>query len=416
MHSRKFNFVFFIKILFILTASFAFPFCSCKRESRAANTQATITPPPTPAPATTTEEPPQVEGDNFVLTITFDGSAAGIASTIPLLKYNKKKCVALQFDDANESSLAVLDKFESLFYTDGCGNNIPYSADLAINGKHGSDNRELGASPGSGVQYKEMLMLIAKNWDIQNHGFYHNDGTIPREDKFTNGKNASKNLKDLDDLVLDRLKYKMNCLVVPTNFGGYMLSGKTQGYIGGTSSNTFDAMTEPELWDGWRHPKRLSAYKGLPFTAIQREFAENQWVPTDYIWTGLQSTIKETEPSMQAFGTHGMNPAEEASFRKWMDAVASMKDDVMMTSMREFLEYEHLRWNIEKKDAVNTNQLQITIDYSKIPNKNISWKDLSFILSGTAPIKEVTCNNPSFKLTYNAATRLISVKKRKTEW
>lgn len=403
-------------ICFIYISFFSFCSGSCKKSNSISKGNTPTDSTAAPVTGGAGNNPVTTDSNIVVITVDFDGSASGVSSTIPLLKYNKKKCVSIQFDDANRSALSTLDKFQSLTYTDGCGNKIHYSSGLAVNGRNSWNNSELGLDALQGVTYDERKDLINKGWDILNHGYYHNDGYDGSSNLYSNGKDALKNIADLDTMISSRMHYKMNCLVVPTNFYGYMLGAKQYGYIGATSSNTFDGLQEPEFWDGWNKPKKLSVFSGLNFTAIQREFAENQWNPTDYPWIFLQSTIDFSGECYMTFGTHSMNSSEESYFRQWMDKIASMGDNVMMTSMREFLEYEHIRYNVIKTESTSGNTLTIKLDYSKIPNKNISWKDLSLIIGGKYNIKSVTCDNATFILSYNTSSRLVNIKNRKIFW
>ena len=318
--------------------------CSCKRASGFQGEK-----PPENTDTVTPKQPDEMmrtTSDSTVsLYITFDAPASNVSTYIPLIKYNKKKCISFQFDDASPSSLATLDKFDALSYSDGCNNKIHYTADVAVNGRAGWDNTEYGSNPSTGaLQYADMRRLINKGWDILNHGFYHNDGSVKEQDIFTNGQDALKNISDLHDLILNQLNYKMNCLVVPSGFAGYMIKSREFGYIGATSSNTFDNMeAEGYLWDKWLQPKKLSMFPGRNFTAIQREFALAQWKPSDAPWEYLNAFIKSADTSYAIFGTHGMNASEEALFRAWMDKVASLGDELLFIPMREFLEFEHLR-------------------------------------------------------------------------
>lgn len=393
-------------LLYIITFFWVSALVACEREG--ANAQAVS------GKDTLVKVPERVVQKNdsiTTITITFDGAANGTIATIPLLKYGKSKCITFDFDDG---ALVAPEKFAATTYTDGCGNAIPYTAGIAVNGRHGWNNAEYGVF--TYMTYAKMREMINKGWDIMNHGYYHNFGEA--NDNYTFGPDAMRNLTALDSLILEKVRYKMNVLVVPTDYKGYHIAAGKYGYLGGSSQNAFDNLP---LWMLGQRPHLVSQMKKDNYYVNEREFAWKGWVPRgqhgEWIWEFVDKISTASGVRTQEIGTHDMNEKEADILRQWLQEIKDRnKDDLMMTSLREFLEYQYLRLHIEPAIEISGNQMAINLNYPALANKNISWHDLSFTISGNAAIEKVECSDPDFKFTYNQSARLVNIKKRVLQW
>lgn len=418
----KIKTIYYSLIIFI-----AFYSCSCKRSSIL----------PKPSKSDTSASSTSATADSSIpttvtLTVTFSSPATGASSSIAPLKYNKVKWMSMNFDDAALCVPAINTYFKTKTYTDGCGNNIHYTSGVAVIGSYTydaylADTTLINNPSRQGLSYKELPPLVADGWDIENHTQTHSNTNADNSNYSTS--DYLKSVTDAQTNILTYSKYKANMGVVPSNFYSYYTAFKTAGLLGGTSQGWSDNMGLPALWDGYNKPKELSQINDYNYFAIQREFAVGgsdgvAWYSQTHsddwdIWGMASSFINATVNGFELIGTHSFDSSHDnlKNFQSWIDYLRSnLGDNLAFSSTREIIEYLHLRNYVVKAESINGNQLTINIDYRNVPNKNISWYDLSFLISSTASIQNVSCSDKSFYLSYNASSKLINIKKRITIW
>lgn len=347
--------------------------------------------------------------DKLEIKVTFNGNPTSADASIPDLKYNKSKAILMEFDDADLTVVTAYEKLSKTFYTDGCGNNKNYNVGLAVNGKNQYHDKEIGYYTDYATTYSQRLPLILKGMDIMNHSFYHDE-----KGNFNNGKDREKNIKDLDAMILARQGYKMNILIVPTNLAGFHTFSSQFGYIGGSSQGTFDNFKQIGLYT----PKcKLSDIEPFNYLAIRRGFTDN-WSKDGDHWELSNALFHDESFDFFEIGTHGFRDEDAVKdFNSWIDDIHNKANDkLIFCSLREFLEYVHIKDHVTKTVATAGNTLTITLDYSTVVNKNISWYDLSLIVNADKSITSVSVNNPDFALTYNKDTKLVNISKRKIKW
>jgi hypothetical protein len=348
-------------------------------------------------------------GSTVEITVTFTSTPTSASSAFPKLKYNKSKAILMEFDDDSVGVLTAYDKLKTTYYTDGCGNNKNYSLGLAINAKNNFNNAEWGDNYPNKTTFTQAIDLIPYGLDIMNHSYYHEP-----TGNYNNGTDIRKNFRDLDDFVKLRYNnYKMNALVVPTNYAGYQLEARDYNYLFGSSEGTFDNFTPyPSQFNA------VGAINNIPkqtYTAIKRTFSDN-WTNGGAQWTALTSLFGSSSVDYFQIGSHGIAAGID-NFNSWIDSIVSQfSDTVLFQSMREFMEYKHIKEYVTKTETINGNALKITLDYSTVPNPNISWYDLSLLVISDKSISTVSIDNTEFTSSYNTTTKLININKRKTIW
>lgn len=341
------------------------------------------------------------------IVVNFAGPASGATVSIPELKHNKSKWVCFEMDDASKTLYSVWNnKLKNTFYTDGCGNNIPFGCGVAVNGRDQGDNSEIGTNPNA-LTYAERLEMLPFGIDVMNHSFYHDPFG-----NFNNGEDAGLNTSMLDDMILEKMGYKISALVVPTNYEGFMDAAAALGYIGGSSTGTFDSF---QPYPEWTTQGYINNIAPAAYSAIRRDFTDN-WTNSGPQWA-LNDKLFDEGYSFYEIGTHGVyDSSDETNFNSWIDDLVSRGDDnLLFTSLREMLEYRYLRSNIVFSPSTQGNAMSIEID-NAVSNDRLSWHDLSFVISGSQTILSVTCTDSSYSLSFNPTTRLINIKKRKLTW
>lgn len=344
-------------------------------------------------------------GGMLTITLSLNTPAAGITAAIPQLKYNKAKWICFEMDDASKTLYnAWNSKLKLTTYTDGCGNNIPFGCGVAVNGRDQSSNEEVG-NIATALTYAERLEMLPFGLDVMNHSMYHDpNGT------YNNGNNAALNVQQLDELIYQRMAYKMNCLVVPTNYAGYMDAAANIGYVGGDSTGTFDSK---DPYPAYTTFGDVSAIPDNTYQAIRRDFTDN-WTNTGSQWS-LNNELFNNGKTLYSIGTHGLwNQSDITNFNAWIDDIKTRGgDNAIFSSLREMLEYRYLRSKLIKTEHANGNMLTISVDYSNVVNSRISWLDTTFLLS-SGTIQSAICDNQSYSISFN--NNLVNIKKRKTTW
>jgi len=341
--------------------------------------------------------------------VVFSAKPSFAKTRFPKLKYNKSKAILMEFDDAALTVVKAYEKLSNTFYTDGCGYKKNYSLGLAVNGRNLYNNKEIGLYADFATTYAQRLPLIQKGMDIMNHSYYHDE-----VGNFNYGKDRLKNVKDLDAMILLNQQYKMNTLVVPSNYEGFHTAAASCGYLGGASEGIFDSFVPI----GTYNPKnKLSDIKPFNYLAIRRAFSDD-WSNNGAQWELANSLFADNTFDFFEIGTHGLkDPNAVKNFNDWIDGIAlKAKDKLMFCSLREFLEYLYIKDHITKKEVLAGKTLTVTLDYSTVLNKNISWYDLSLLVNSDKAISSVSINGTDFTLSYNKTAKLININRRKVKW
>lgn len=383
-------------LLFLFIGGTLFLLC-CKKQASQGNE-----PPPAPSNLPDVVIPP-VPANSISIEIIFDGIPNRALAHPSELKFNKKGWASVEWDDNSVGSLKGFEKLKKTFYTDGCGNNISYTAAVAINGKNQYNNEEVAKIPNN-VNYDQMRSFIDAGWDLENHSYYH-DPT----GNFNFGSDRDKNVKELDELIFNNLKYKLNGLVVPTNYDGFPTAAKNIGYLFSTSQGTFDGF-EPA---GKPVYKSVQDFDLAPknFSSFNRMFFDD--------WNAMEKNVKDAIADISTksnfyfrFASHGI---DEAAFARIIDAFqATTADKILFISTREAMEYR-LMSSLPIKYNVSGNKLLIQIDISTLPNR-VRWRDLSFLVDSDKKISSVKILNLADKVTFNPSTGLVNVFKQVKTW
>jgi hypothetical protein len=126
-----------------------------------------------------------VEAQRVVITFGSTPSTPSSLAFAPI-KYDKDMAYSLTFDDSQADAYTVglpflgggyvaLNKtnYPGFFFTDGCGNNVPFRGGIAWNTANvlGTDVH-VGNAP-SNLSWQQLDTLYALNWDVFNHSFDH---------------------------------------------------------------------------------------------------------------------------------------------------------------------------------------------------------------------------------------------------
>ncbi|MFV0607164.1 MAG: hypothetical protein ACK5NK_15135 [Niabella sp.] len=407
----------FIKFAFLLFVSIiVFPACHQTRadytnnkpittDSSVNKTDTVVTPPKDTTTTPITPPPPPVTYDSktMVFEVVFESVPTSATATIATLKYNKQGWASVEWDDNSISSLTGFEKLKNTFYTDGCGNNIPYTGAVAVNGRNQYNNEEAGLLS-MNVTYNQMTDLINCGWDIENHSYYHEP-----TGNYNYGNDRNRNVKELEDLIFARINYKMNGLVVPTNYDGFPTAAKNFGYLFSTSQGTFDGL--PPAGNPVYKDVQDFALAPVDFSSFNRMFYDN--------WNEMETAAKKAIDVIITKNNHYFRLAshgiDAAAFSRIIDYFKQKTNDkILMVPTREVMEYRQMAKMpviLELKDGKLTIQVKIHTLADRI-----RWRDLSFMINSDKKIKSVTALNAIDSVTFNSNTGLINVFKQVHIW
>lgn len=353
-------------------------------------------------PDTSTNQGPQ-DPKIMKFEIEFSGVPKNASVTVSKLKYNKANWLSIEWDDNSLESLKGYAELNKKFYTDGCGNKINYSAALAVNGKNQYNNEEAGLLSHN-VTYTQMKQLIGSGWDIENHSYYH-DPT----GNYNFGTDRAKNVSELENLILTRINYKMNGLVVPTNYDGFPTAAKNFGYLFSTSQGTFDQFPPA----GTPTYKDVQNFDLAPinFSSFNRIFYDN-WNEMNKAVTAAFKELITKNNHYFRFASHGIDLPIFIQLLELFERDGN--DKILIVPTREVMEYR-LVANLPITQKLTGNKLEVTINLTTLPER-VRWRDLSFVVSTDSKIANIKSMSNIDKISFNKDNNLVNVFKQITNW
>lgn len=169
--------------------------------------------------------------------VVFDKTPNRISISTTPLRYNKKFAYSFTLDDGLASAYSnVLPMFKGgkasngvyypgFFYSDGCGNNIPFKAGIAWNSVNNL-GVDIHIDNPSCLTWQQLDTLYNMDWDILNHGYSHktrgydNNG-LPNPSLPDKVYDEEINANVEKVTLMTQNKIKMTHFVVPSGDNGY---------------------------------------------------------------------------------------------------------------------------------------------------------------------------------------------------
>lgn len=361
-----------------------------------------------------------VPADDFLLTVNLDMAPATYTFEKARLRYNKDFAYTFSLDDGlvdaytcafkllgGGYSPATQQTYPGLFYTDGCGNNLPFKGTLMWYSVSSSFN-DIHVSTPSYVSWLQLNEMLAQGWGIANHSYSH--ATDPLTTNFPYQITAN------DSAVFTRTGVHLTQFAAP---GG----SNSVGYY-------------PLAWEkGIKCAYSRTTTFGNPFGAqVDNNLNYNQFtIYRDYkcddthnllnIMNGINSCATLSQNGKHYWYidfTHHVSPNQVSGsllfnlFKYYQEQIAGLygqagSDRIWAASGTEVFEYLKLRDSSKVTCSWWGNQLKIMIDRSNLP-ANLLRYAMSFNISADANILSVTSNVPSVALTFrgNTPAKLIN--------
>ena len=360
------------------------------------------------------------------LTVLFDQAPTNVAVQKAALRYNKAFAYSFNVADGLIDAYTVAfpllkgglvagnnTVYPGYYYSDGCGNAIPFSASLSWYSVSTSGN-DLHVNTPSYVTWPELVTMYNAGWSVLNHSYSHAAyGTtnyvyqITKNTEYVKAKTGIE-MKHFVPPSGDQL------YVDPAFANGMMsIDGNTNQYRGYPNGYRVD---QPIDFNEFKLYKLLLCDANQNTTNIMQKIDNIAALSVGgqhYWWSDFTHHV-----GFQSSGSSLLFPL----FQYYMDNVAqqygiSGADNMWMAPTQDVYEYLSARDNSVVSQMLNGNTLTITIDYSSVPanlrtnaltlaiqaNQNYSSvvangvQGLSFNGSGTNKIINVNWGNPILK-------------------
>ncbi len=325
-------------------------------------------------------------GGPLSMIIHFDGPPSNFQINPTKLKYNKDFAYSLTMDDAdighftnifpmlNGGTSAVGGSETGFFYTDACGNNIPFRAGLAINGN------TLNNAGSQNFDWSDLQTMFDAGWDVFNHSFDH----------------CAYSACDYVAQVVDNTNAIQNNIGFQTTHF-VVASGDYNGYRNPAFANGMVALYDQKYFlpghpDGLEISNALSAgdfelYRwyledSSPPYGDKIDNAANNSTGGNHYW------FNEFTHIIGSSGPIGIN-----NFRTYMQYIEDTygqngSDRIWVAPLQEVYEYLQVRDNIQLSHTVAGNDVTVSFDLSAIP-PDLRQEALSLAVSANANISSI---------------------------
>ncbi len=335
--------------------------------------------------------------DEIVITLSFnDTPAEEPVIEVAALRYNKDFAYSMSFDDGSPyeyyNVFPVLEGGrnsgyvdvgepsvyeEGKFYTDGCGNDIPFRGGLSIIADITDVQDE------HNISWPQVEEIYNHGWDIFNHTYTHCS--------WSSSCDYTYEVTEATEIFEDVLGFTPTHFVVPSNDNdNYIPPALDNGMSGvytssyGGYNEYFDRLPIEDIEDleDYIMERNNMENEDLPYGEIIDEIAEES-NDDSHIWFNefAHRIGHDVVPSGQAPYVH----ISTDDFRDYMEYIEDTygrdgSDRVWVASMQTVYEYLLIKEKaIVSVSAIQNNQITITIDISELP-ENLRNKALSFTI------------------------------------
>lgn len=309
------------------------------------------------------------------------------------LKYNKDFAFSFTFDDALidafdlafrlfNGGLSPVDgkTYPGLYYTDGCGNQLPFTASIAWYTMN-NQGADIHKSVSSGhITWSQALQLHHSGWTFLNHSYDHSD---KQEDIDYSWQLNQNNLK----FFAETGQY-LNYVIPPGGNANYIQPAFDLGALAVFTSNASYAQSsghpikvDDNVTNGkpvfWRNHINSDddTLEGLKVQAI--ELFDDAGTENHLWWNEFTHRVQ--------YELYGGSVKFE-DFKEYMEYLESLygakgNDKGLFANSIEVFEYLKVRDNIVINFNQNENILEIDLDYAACP-QILRYYDISLLISG----------------------------------
>ncbi len=352
-----------------------------------------------------------LSGQDRSLTINIEfASAVQAEYEIATLKYNKDFAFSFAFDDGLDDAFTLgfrllngglssedQNNYPGLYYTDGCGNRIAFTAGIAwySANKDGVDLHN-GNTPGY-MTWSQVLQLYHSGWNLFNHSYNHEANTAGIDYTDQISRNA--------EAVFNRLGFHLNYLIPPGGDGNYINPGFDMGIYAvftsnsGYTSNGTTAVIVDEIDHErpvfWRHSITSDEFSAEALKSAATDIFAEAGANKHLWWNEFTHRVK-----YERYG----GSVEFTEFKDYMEFLETQYgekglDNGWFASAIEVYEYLLIRDMVTVTKTISDNSLQLKIDYSNCP-ADLRYYDISLLISTDNTIVSAQADH-SASISYN---------------
>lgn len=342
------------------------------------------------------------QSNTVTIKVYFDSAPSIYNTGKATLKYNKDFSYSFTLDDGKDDACTVaytLFKggvmsgngitYPGLFYTDGCGNNVPFKAGLALNSftSAGFDPHE--GTPGS-ITWTQVVELYNAGWNVFNHSYSHKAGV---------GTNHTFEVTENTRYLKLKTGIDLTHFVIP--------SGDTN-YIQPAFNNGMKAVYNQNNFPG-NNGLKIDATVNLANFRLYRRFLEDANHNTSNITEKINlvagQSINGNHYWFSEF-THrvGFNQTTGGglsfpTFEYYMNYIESTygksgSDRIWMAPLQEVYEYLSVRENATITSTLSDNVMEIKIDFTNVP-RDLRDYALSLSIDSDVDFNNIEVDNSS---------------------
>jgi hypothetical protein len=350
--------------------------------------------------------------------ITFDGVPSTASVQKAPLKYNKDFAYSLTLDDGLSNAYTAAFKllnggyieenqktYPGLFFTDGCGNDVPFKGGLAWYSVN-REGKDLHISQPSHMTWDQLKEMHEAGWGVFNHSLSHaaRGNDIDYNMQVTEGARYIKEQAGID--VLHFVVPSGDTNYVMPAFNNKMVAVYNQSSdfpgAGGLRVDSTVNLNKFRLWRRSLEDKDDSIAnisKLIDEVAAKSVNGEKYWYNDFTHNVGFQQT-----GGSLIFST----------FEYYMDYIADTygkggKDNIWVASLQEVYEYLQVRDQALVSSSMEGEKMEVRLDLNEIP-ANIRHRALSLLIDSDRDIASVeVLGNPTFTYRGAGSTKLLNL-------
>jgi Secretion system C-terminal sorting domain len=320
-----------------------------------------------------------------------------------VLRYDKDFAYSFTFDDATidafTTGLPVMHggivkgndaTYSGLFYTDGCGNSLPFRGGIAWNTANQFGIDVHTGNVADQLRWGQLDTLYDAGWDVMNHSYSHKSKWL-----FPMTGNDYLNEIEQNSIAVrnkTRLRLEMPVFIVPANDNSYHAPALTLGH-----KIIFDQSPSTIGYGGLRVDTLQNLF-GLKLHRMSLNDTYQRAVP-QFIDTvalrsrnGVKMWFNEFSHRVDDFSLNSPN-YNFYYFKSYLESIANKygkagQDRMWMAPLQEVYEYLVVRQTANFTSQLSANRLDINFDLRQIPI-GLRRKTLTLVVNSTTDFSRV---------------------------
>jgi hypothetical protein len=339
-------------------------------------------------------------GQSITVRVQFNNPPSSSTTVVPaVLKYNKDFAFSFALDDGRDDAYTLgfrllkggtseVDKktYPGLFYTDGCGRRIPFTAGISwytVN----TSGTDLHLGTSSFLTYQQAIEMYQSGWEIYNHSYSH-------EYNLSSLDLVIRQLQQNHQAFKSKTGVDLRFCVPPSGDTSYIAPAFSLGYQACFTSNSgFSGLSTGPVTQPV--PAQKPVYWRSRITSDEEDLESlkiqfDERVATTV--TGNQKWWNEFTHRIIYERTGGS--LEFETFKAYMEYLESRygaagADNGLFASSAEVFDYLVVRDQIVISKKITGTLMEITLNFDKVPD-NLRYYDISLMLGTINSINNIT--------------------------